>query len=144
MNDAVICFLFFILGALVHKLLQSILDIYSSYRLFKYTEVYCISLMIHAESWRHQAIKILEIVYVDADRQEEFQKIKNSIDAKYAGIQQKIIQLIKERVTYKIEYNNLKEAQEYILESLKRFKGEYYGEQGRGDDQDSKGSDSRS
>lgn len=144
MNDIIICFMFFTLGALIHSLLQSILGVYSSYKLFKYTEVYCVSLMIHAESWRHQALKILEIVYADADKQEEYVKIKNSVNNKFAEIQQNIIRLIKERVTYKIEYNNLSEAQEYILENLKRFKGEDDGEQRRGDDQDSKGSDPRS
>lgn len=116
--------LFFLLGVFTLKLAQNALATYESYKVFKYTEMYAMSLVLDVEVWRHQALKILEIAYDNADKQDEYRAAVEIINKRYDEAQQNIIKLIKSKVPYEIKYNSLREADGYIRDDLIEYKGE--------------------
>lgn len=117
-------FLVFILGALTHKLFSIVLSSNESFQIFKYSEVYSVSLLLETEVWRKQALQILQIVYDGADKEAEYNKSYEIINNRFDNLQQIIIKLIKERVPYSIQYSTLKEAEKTIKQELLKFQGE--------------------
>lgn len=126
-------FICFILGMLTLKTFQSIVDIDSTYRIFKFAEIYSMALVLETEVWRKQAITIIKIVYDDADRQEQCEKIVAALDKRFDEVQQNIIKLIKKRVPYEVKYNSLSESETYIKYQLKLLEGEADGQSNRRD-----------
>jgi hypothetical protein len=119
-----IYFLFFILGILCYKLIRTLLGIYDSYRIFKYSETYTILLLLETEGWRKQCLTILKLAYEDVGRGEEYTKIDAVINKRFDEVHNGLIGLIKRRLPYETKYNSLKESEPYIKEELLKLKGE--------------------
>lgn len=119
-------FLFFLLGALVHKLLSILLAANEAYRIYKLAEAYSMLLVLETEVWRKQALAILEITYNDIDQPDAYNNIQIAVNKKFSDTQQSIIALIRNIVPYDIGYNNLQEAEKIIKEQLLKLKGEFH------------------
>lgn len=109
-------FSFFILGALTFKVLQELLSVISGYQVFKFTEHYTITMMAELEVYRLQSIKILELCYEEAERGEEFNKVKDKINEKFNFLQNGIMKIIKSKLPYKVQYDNFREAVKILQE----------------------------
>lgn len=117
-------FLFFLLGALMHKLLSVLLAASESYKIYKFAETYSMLLVLETEVWRKQALAILEIAYSDVEQHDTYNNIEIAVNKKFSDTQQSIIGLIRNIVPYDIGYNNLQEAEKIIKEQLLKLKGE--------------------
>ena len=117
----VVCF---ILGMATLKTFQIIYNTDNTYRIFKYSEIYSMLLVLETEVWRKQCLKIIEVVYNDVDKQEDYEKITKLINKRFEEVQQSVIKLIKERLPYEIKYSTLQESEPYIKADLMALKGE--------------------
>jgi len=106
------------------KTFQIIYNTDNTYRIFKYSEIYSMLLVLETEVWRKQCLKIIEVVYNDVDKQEECEKIIKLINKRFEEVQQSVIKLIKERLPYEIKYSTLQESEPYIKADLMALKGE--------------------
>lgn len=114
----------FVSGMFVMLIVERLLQSFGAYHIYKRAELYAIMLILESEVWRRQALKVLEIVYDYGDKQEEYQKIVESINKRFDEAQQNTIALIKKRVPYDIKYNTLAESEQYVIEDLKKLDGE--------------------
>ena len=114
----------FILGMVTLKAFQVIYNTDNTYTIFKYSEIYSMMLVLETEVWRKQCLKIIEVVYGDVDKQEEYEKIVKLINKRFEEVQQSVIRLIKERLPYEIKYSTLQESEPYIKADLMALKGE--------------------
>lgn len=115
-------FLFFLLGALSTKILQGLLNIVTAYSVLKKVEIVAMAIMLESEAWRIQALAILELAYKDVEKQEEFEKIKESINKRYKEVQDNVLAIMKEKLPYQIPYTNLTEAAEHFKITTKGAK----------------------
>jgi hypothetical protein len=119
--------MFFLIGACTVQAAQFIIGISSTYKIFKMAEIYAIRLLIDCESWRIHSLKVLELMYEHSEKNEQYNKIAESINKKYIEAQQKVIKLIRDTVPYSIPYNNLKESEIYVRKELEKLQGEENG-----------------
>jgi hypothetical protein len=115
-------FLFFLLGVLTTKALQALLNIITAYNVLKKAEIVTLAVMLESEAWRIQAITILELVYTDVERQEEFEKIKESVNKRYKEVQDNVLAIMKLKLPYQVPYTNLSEAAEHFKANTKGAK----------------------
>jgi len=111
-------------GMLVMLIIDRLLQSFGAYHIYKRAELYSIMLLLENEVWRRQALKVLEVVYDYGDKQEEYQKIVETINKRFSEAQQNTIALIKKRVPYDIKYNTLAESEQYVIEDLRKLDGE--------------------
>lgn len=112
-------FLFFMLGAFTFKLFGELLSVINGYQVFKFVERYAVALIAELEVYRHQAIQILELSYGEAGEDEEFDKIKAKINEKFDLLHTAMITVVKNRLPYKVDYSNLKDAIKIVVEEKK-------------------------
>lgn len=93
------------------------------------TEVYCMNLVMDTEVWRHQSLQILEVIYENADKQEEYKKTVEVVNSKYDAVQQYLIRLISERVPYEIPYKTLKESEKHLKKEFAILRREKHGDE---------------
>jgi hypothetical protein len=111
-------FIFFIAGAMTTKLAQALLSIIGSYRVFKFTEYYSVTLMAQIEMWRYQAVTVVKLCYDEAGREEEFREVEKKIHEKFFFLQQNVLQIIKNHLPYKVDYDTFLEGYK-VLEKEK-------------------------
>lgn len=116
--------IFFFLGVLFLKLSQELFNIVVSYKLFKYTEIYSLSLLADLEVYRLQALQIIKICYNEADRQEEFPKVEEKLNERFRMLQNLTIAAIKHKLPYKTNYETLEEAHKEVEKQFKEKKDE--------------------
>ena len=125
-NDTLSYFIFFLAGAVASRIFGTLISIGASYRIFKFTEFYCVTLMVELEGWRHQAITVVKLCYEEAGRMEEFAKVEQKIHEKFFFFQQNILAIMKSKLPYQTKYDG-------ILEGYKQLQKEKDDEQ-RGQD----------
>lgn len=109
-------FLFFILGAFTFNLFQILLSIIKGYEIFKFVEQYSLMLMVELEVYRHQSLQILKLCYEEAEKEEEYSKVESKIHQKFNLFQESILERIKNRIPYSLQYSNLEEFKKVIEE----------------------------
>jgi len=107
------------LGAFTFKLFGELLSVINGYQVFKFVERYAVALIAELEVYRHQAIQILELSYGEAGEDEEFDKIKAKINEKFDLLHTAMITVVKNRLPYKVDYSNLKDAIKIVVEEKK-------------------------
>jgi len=129
MNDNFIFLCVLVIGIFLGRLAQFIITAHKSYKMFKMTEVYCMNLVMDTEVWRHQSLQILEVIYENADKQEEYKKTVEVVNSKYDAVQQYLIRLISERVPYEIPYKTLKESEKHLKKEFAILRREKHGDE---------------
>jgi hypothetical protein len=115
-----IYFLFFMLGAFCFKLFQELLSVIGGYQIFKFVEQYSITLIAELEVYRHHSLQILKLCYEEADKLEEYEKVKGKINEKFGLLHTGMIAAIKNRIPYPVDYTNLQEAIKIIEKQEKK------------------------
>lgn len=103
-------FLWFISGAILMRLLQWVLMITPNYYAWKHTEYTVLQILAELHVQKLTAIKILQLVYEEADRMEEYEKAKSLLEQKYDTLINNSLNNMKNNLPYKVEYNNVSEA----------------------------------
>lgn len=106
-------------GTIAYRLSKTISDRSDTLTLIKYGELIAVMNTAEARQLRHQALAVIELVYKDADKSEEYEKIKLLINNKYEALERDMISKIKKTVVYKTNYNTLDEAVEQLSPLIK-------------------------
>lgn len=114
--------LFFLLGALTTKLLQVLLRIEPLYKIWKIAEIGFLKNLLQSEMLRHQALAVVKLCYIEAEKEEEFQKVEEAINKKFEEYEEVSLQIVKKMLPYETNYNNTKEAVELLTNKI--LKGE--------------------
>ena len=85
-----------------------------SYRIVKLAEMRSLMILLELHAARHQAKQVLQLVYEDADKVEELEKINKSVDKRYDEINEKIFKALQNYLPYKVKYKNMQQAARYV------------------------------
>lgn len=108
-----------IAGGIAYSISRKLTERSQVLTLVKYGELINVLNMVESRQLRHQSLAVLELVYKEADKTEEYEKIKLLINNKYEDLEKGMINTIKQNVTYEIKYNNLDQAVEQLAPLLK-------------------------
>jgi len=114
--------LFFLLGVLTTKLLQTLLRVEPLYKLWKIAEIGFLKNLLQSEMLRHQSLAVVRLCYIEADKEGEFQKVEEAINKKFNEYEEVSLQIVKKMLPYETNYSNTKEAVEWLTNKI--LKGE--------------------
>ena len=114
--------LFFLLGVLTTKLLQTLLRVEPLYKLWKIAEIGFLKNLLQSEMLRHQSLAVVRLCYIEADKEGEFQKVEEAINKKFNEYEEVSLQIVKQMLPYQTNYSNTKEAVEWLTNKI--LKGE--------------------
>jgi len=114
--------LFFLLGVLTTKFLQTLLRIEPLYKLWKIAEIGFLKNLLQCEMLRHQSLAVVRLCYIEADKEGEFQKVEEAINKKFNEYEEVSLQIVKQMLPYQTSYSNTKEAVEWLTQKI--LKGE--------------------
>jgi predicted metalloenzyme YecM len=106
-------------GTIAYRLSKSMSERAGTISLIKYAEIIAIMTLAESRQLRHQSLAIAELVYKDADKNEEYEKIKLLINNKYEYLERSTLARIKKTVVYKVGYNTLDEAVKQLAPLIK-------------------------
>lgn len=111
--------LIFIAGAVAMRLLQWGLHITPNYYTWKHTEYTALQILTDLHVQQLTANEILRLVYEEADKEEEYNKVKTVIEQKYNSLINNSLNNLKANLPYRVQYNSVKEATEQYLAKQK-------------------------
>lgn len=114
--------LFFLLGVLTTKLSQTLLRVEPLYKLWKIAEIGFLKNLLQSEMLRHQSLAVVRLCYIEADKEDEFQKVEEAINKKFNEYEEVSLQIVKQMLPYQTSYSNTKEAVEWLTQKI--LKGE--------------------
>lgn len=114
--------LFFLLGVLTTKLLQILLKIEPMYKLWKIGEIGFLKNLLQSEMLRQQSLAVVRLCYIEAEKEEEFEKVEQAINKKFTEYQEFSLRVVKDVLPYETNYSNTKEAMEWLTQKI--LKGE--------------------
>lgn len=107
-------------GTIAFILVDKFMSGLYSYRIVKIAEMRALMILLELHAARHQSKQVLQLVYEEAGKIEELEKINASIDKRYDEVNIKIFKALQNYLPYKVKYKNLQEAAKYI-EDIKRM-----------------------
>ena len=113
-------FLFFILGVLTNKLGYLLLQINPLQKFWKLAEINCLKILADSETLHAHSLAVLELAYIDTDKEEQFATIKEKIISKHKEQQMRLITLMCKLLPYETNYKTPEEAFVAITELIKR------------------------
>lgn len=101
-------------GAIAFILVDKFMAALYSYRIVKLAEMRALMVLLELHAARHQAKQVLQLVYEDADKAAELEKINKSVDKRYDEINEKIFKALQNYLPYKVKYTNIQQAAKYV------------------------------
>lgn len=114
--------LFFLLGVFTTKFLQILLRVEPLYKLWKIAEIGFLKNLLQSETLRHQSLAVVKLCYAEAQKEDEFEKVEEAINKKFAEYQEVSLRIVKKMLPYETNYSNTKEAVEWLTNKI--LKGE--------------------
>ena len=99
-----------IAGTLSTFLARKLFTINTSMDMMKYIECLFLIAASEIEQWRNHALKILEMTYENAGKEEEYKALKDKIDEKYKYAQSRMLEKIFILLPIKKKYTTLSQG----------------------------------
>jgi hypothetical protein len=110
------------LGTIAFILVDKFMGALYSFRIIKLAEMRSLMILLELHAARHQSKQVLQLVYEEAGRLEELEKINKSIDKRYDEVNERIFKTLQNYLPYKVKYKNLQEAARYVEDIKKMIK----------------------
>ena len=115
-------FIVFLAGAFCLRIFQFILSISPNYYIFKHAEYTVLRVLAELHVQKLSALKILELMYAESERTNEYYNVEYAVNNRYDGIINTTIKSMKNQLPYKTKYDTLNEAMETFIEENRNGK----------------------